>query len=189
MIPHYISEDMLSMLSAASNVITAGTSLFSDRGLNRYGEWIFSPNKKAVLWMNAGGYLMIYGVNDPTKVITDGPGLVPPDQRYLIWDYGTATGDKQFEGTNSVTQFTVGQDGLTLSNFAGKSKKFVDIPPGPGVVELSLQDDGNLILTKGGAPVWQLFQQQQPPKTGGFNIQGLLLPAAIGLGLLFFLKK
>lgn len=180
------------MLSAAPNVIPAGTTLFSDRGLNRYGEWVFSPNKKAVLWMQSDGQLVVYGVIDPTKTIVEGQGLVPPNQRYEIWNYAKATGDTQFThapGTSGpVTQFTVGQDGLTLSNFAGKSKKFVELPAGPGVVELAVQDDGNLILTKGGVPIWNLLAPAQPPKTG-FNIQSLLLPAAIGLGVLFFLKK
>lgn len=183
------------MLSAAPGEVTSGNTLYSDRGFGRYGEWVISPNKKAVLWMQSDGQLIIYGLNDPTKEITSGDGLVPPELRYEIWNYAKATKDDQFShapGTQGpVTQFTVNQDGLTLSNFAGKKVNFAPAPSGPGVVALQLMDDGNLVLTKGGTPIWSLFTAKQPP-TGagsGFDIKSLLLPAAAGIGLLLFLKK
>jgi len=195
MIPHYVSQDMLAMLSAGPGEIAAGTTLYSDRGLNRYGEWVFSPNKKAVLWMQSDGQLVIYGVTDPTQTIVEGDGLVPPDKRYIIWEYKKGANDDQFThapGTQGpVTQFTVNQDGLTLSNFAGKKANFVPAPAGPGVVALQLMDDGNLVLTKGGTPIWSLFTANKPPPAAGsgFDIKSLLLPAAAGIGLLLFLKK
>jgi hypothetical protein len=195
MIPHYVSQDMLAMLSAGPGEIASGTVLYSDRGLNRYGEWVFSPNKKAVLWMQSDGQLVIYGVTDPSQTIIEGEGLVAPDKRYAIWNYATATKDTQFThapGTQGpVTFLQVNQDGLTLKNFDGKQVNFVPAPSGPGVVALQLMDDGNLVLTKGGTPIWSLFTAKQPPPAAGsgFDIKSLLLPAAAGIGLLLFLKK
>ena len=193
MIPHYISEENIPFLSGAGqDYLAMNEVLYSDRN-NGLGEWLISKNKKACAWMRSDGNFTIYVVNDPNKSITVPGGLVPPSQRSVIFDFVTFTNQPEIVRQDTVTTLTLKPTGLFIDNFKGGNWPVVNIPPVPGVLKLTLLDSGDLVITRNGQAIWSLLGQTQTqgqaPAAQGFSINSLLLPAALGIGALLFLKK
>jgi hypothetical protein len=210
MIPHYISEDMLSMLSASSTVssLDQGQQMFSDRGTNRFGEILVSPNAKSVLWFTSDGDVQIQKVKNDSEFITLDQNLtvnglnvvlVPPDKRFLVWSLfdkiPSAKKDLKVEAAaNLFSVLNVNGDGITLNTSLGKSAKIAEWPSGTELVKIQITDEGDLQAVRSGKIIYSLLgKKEEDKKTDqvsptGFNIQSLLLPG-IALAALIYLKK
>lgn len=208
MIPHYISEDMLGLLSANSTFskLVMDVPLYSDRGNARLGEIITSPNAKAALWFTSTGDLQVWSVINPADFITNDPNaavngpsvvLTPPDKRYLLYSLFDSVPQAKtdlYQNTNlgEFSNLFVKPNGVEIRTSKGKVAKIFEWAPGLGFVELLVGDDGNLTVTRGGKPIWNLFSVIQPQtgsdSVGGFNLGSLLIPG-IALAALLYLKK
>ena len=202
MIPHYISEDMLSLLAASGeDVLDSGQILYSDRQqANVTGQFILSKNRKSFAWMSPAGNLVIYSVKNPADDIADASGnLTDPNLRYEsfnLWqrfpDAKSAT--EVVPGKNAYTMLQVTQSEVAVVAANGKKAILASIPAGAGLVQLKILDDGNLTITQNNKPIWNLFTSspaQGGPGAGmpgGLNLGSLLVPA-LGLALLLYLKK
>ena len=179
------------MLSEArQDFLDSGQQIFSDRPNYNF---LISPNRKSFMWVQPDGNVSIYTVKNPTDFIADADlNFTDPSIRYESYNLFDTIPDSTIvrAGGDKYVVLELTNNILKLRRNDGKEFEIVRIPPGAGMSKLKLTDDGNLILTKGNQPVWSLISPQgPPPRAAGFNIQSLLLPAAIGLGVLFFLKK
>lgn len=207
MIPHYISEDIFPFLSATSSVTTLdqGSSLFSDRGTNRFGEIIISPNAKSALWFNSDGDLQIYKVKNPDEFITADPNinvtgfnvvLVPPDKRFLVWSlFERIPQAKQDLKVNAAagtfSTLTVQNNGLEINTSTGKKAKIAEWIAGTDLTKIQITDDGNVQAVRNNKVIFSLLPTEQPkdqPAGSGLNITSLLLPG-LALAALIYLKK
>jgi len=199
MIPHYISENMLALLaSSGKSSLESGEILYSDRPqANALGQFLVSPNRKAVLWMSPSGNLTIMIVKNASDFIVDETGaFTDPGLRYesynLFNNFPDAKPLVSVGPTNNYTMFQVSQNSIALVGANGKTAELVKIPAGPGMVKLEITDDGNLIAYQGQKSIWNLFSQKQQTDgtgtVGGFNLQSLLIPG-LALAALLYLRK
>lgn len=201
---------MLSMLSASSTLSTLDMDqpLFSDRGVNRFGQMIISPNAKAALWFTVTGDLQIHAVINPADFIVNDPDTVvkgydavlcDPSKRYLVYSlFNSNDAAKKDLGVNfNLNQFSqlfLRSTGIEIETSLGKKGRIFEWAPGIGFIQLKVEDDGNLTVTRGGKPIWNLFAVIQPPagsngdSAKGFNLGSLLIPG-IALAALLYLKK
>jgi hypothetical protein len=192
MIPHYLTADATALLSGAGqDFLNMNESLYSDRN-NGLGEWLISPGKKACAWMRSDGNFTIYVVNDPKKTITIPGGLVPPNQRTVFFDFATFTNNPGVVRQDTVTTLVLRPNGLFISNFKGETYVMTEFPAVPGNLKLRLLDDGDLRISRNNVDIWSLAATtaaQTGPAPTAFNMQSLILPAVIGLGALYLLRK
>jgi hypothetical protein len=201
MVPHYISQDMLAFLSAAGpSALESGQILYSDRAqANTTGQFLTSPNRKAVLWMSPSGNLTIMMVKNPADFIVDETGAFTDGSlRYESYNlFNSFPEAKTLVATgqlNAYTTLQVSQNSIGLIGANGKTVELVKVTPGPGLVKLEITDDGNLQAFQGPKPIWNLFAQNQQSgngqgaATGGFNLQSLLIPG-LAVAAFLFLRK
>ncbi len=201
MVPHYISQDLLAFLSAAGpSALESGQILYSDRPqANTLGQFLISPNRKAVLWMSPSGNLTIMMVKNPADFIVDETGaFTDPSLRYESYNlFNSFPEAKTLVATGPLNAYTflqVSQNSIALIAANGKTVELVKVTPGPGLVKLEITDEGNLIAYQGTKIIWNLFAQNQQGAndqggaTGGFNLQSLLIPG-LAVAALLFLRK
>ena len=209
MIPHYISEDMLALLAAGAgeDTLDQGQILYSDRvQANITGQFLLSKNRKSILWTSPAGNVVIFTVKNQSDFIADDKGnLTSADLRFEQWNLwkfipGSAEQLRVSpENRNNYITFFLESNELAAMGTNGKKVTITSLPPGQGLTQLQLTDDGNLIITRGGKAIWNLFTQpgtstsSVPIQPGammpvGFNLGSLLVPA-LGLALLLYLKK
>jgi hypothetical protein len=212
MIPHYISEDNAPMLvcAGASDILIGGDILYSDKN-PPIGSFIISKKRTAIARFQSDGNFVVYkGFFTPTGQAT---GKANP-----IWGSSNSTNSWEIFKTNPGPYKMAFDQGLTIMDITGKVlvNVFKLNEYTPGAQLMTITDDGNLIYTINGNPVWSLFptaaaQTTTVPGTTGtpgtqtspattaqagailnppFDISNYLLPIGAALaGLYFFLKK
>jgi hypothetical protein len=209
MIPHYISEDNAPVLvcAGASDILLGGDMLYSTKN-PPIGDFIISKKRTAIARFQTDGNFVVYtGFFTPSGQAT---GKANP-----IWGSSNATNSWEIFKNNPGPYKMSFDQGLTIMDISGKVlvNVFKLNQYTPGAQLMTITDEGNLIYTINGNPVWTLFPTpatqtttgpgttgtQATPATPGqseailnppFALNNYLLPIGAALaGLYFFLKK
>jgi hypothetical protein len=196
MIPHYISENNAPVLvcAGASDILIGGDVLTSTKN-PPIGDFIISKKRTAIATFQPDGNFVVYVgfFNTNGQATGKASPIYGSTNATNTWDI--------FKNTPGPYKMVFDQ-GITIMDSSGKVLNTVLKLPEymPGAQLMTLGDDGNLIYSINGVPVWSLFPTGAPTTTtpgqadailnppSGLN--NLLLPIGAALaGLYFFLKK
>jgi hypothetical protein len=200
MIPHYISEENAPILvcAGATDILLGNDILFSDKN-PPVGDYILSKKRTAIARFQSDGNFVVY-----TGLFNENG--TPIGKQTPIWASNNATGMAYvFNGLPGPFKMIFNQ-GLTVKDMNDKLLVEIFKLPQyiPGAQLMTITDDGNLIYTIAGKPVWSVFPLAQQTatttttsntttgnvSTSEFSINKYILPIGAALvGLYFFLKK
>lgn len=197
-IPHFISEENAPVLvcAGARDILIGGDMLYSSKN-PPVGDFIISKKGTAIATLQPDGNFVVYvGQFSSTGKAS---GKASP-----IYGSSNATNSWDIIKNNPGPYKMSFDQGLTIMDLSGKVLVDVVKLPDytPGAQLLTLTDDGNLIYTINGTPVWTLFPVAAPAPAPGsaqqsaailnppFAFTDYLLPIGAALaGLYLYLKK